>query len=302
MSPQKIQSKNAPVSLYNVSLLRFLDTMQACKYFEKKTFAPGEFLFREWEVDPYLYIIESWDVSIEKYVSSEKKDTYQIATLQEGDFFGEASFGNPIPQKPSSIQARKETTVWRIHCTKHFQKFVKEFPDVWYKILQHVIIETNKRLAGANALIVAQSEIERYIRNIDTISYKKFFDLIEHIKSTIEIGNILYFEKHQIDPNFLILKYDTRKTGKMQNIIFEKTGPLLDMTHVYEQCHIDETSAPLLQKVGLWKEIFWYILYLSAGEVFSSHRKKILLSITQSLSGVVKKHISDKEKLTKNTL
>jgi len=302
MSPQKTKSKTPVPSAYDVSLLRFSDVFEACKYFEKKTFAPGEILFREGDVDPYLYIIESGNVSIEKYTSAQKKDTYQIATLDEGAFFGEASFATPIPQKPSSIQARKETTVWRIHCSKHFQKFVQDFPDVGYKILQHIIIEENNRLAGANALIVAQSEIERYIRNMDTISYKNFFALIEHIKLTIEIGNILYFEKHQIDPNFLILKYDTRKSGKMQDMIFEKTGPLLDMTNLYEQCHIDETAAPLLQKVWLGKEVFGYILYLSSGGIFSPHQKKILLSITQSLSGVVKKHISDKEKLTKGIL
>jgi len=300
MSAQKTKSKTA--TNYDVSLLHFSDVFEVCTYFEKKTFAPGEVLFREWDEDPYLYIIESGNVSVEKYTSAQKKDTYQIATLQEGAFFGEASFSLPTPKKPTSIHAQKETTVWRIHCTKHFQKFVKDFPDVGYKILQHIIIEANNRLAGANALIVAQSEIERYIRNMDTISYKKFFDLIEHIKLTIEIGNILYFEKHQIDPNFLILKYDTRKPGKMQDMIFEKRGPLLDMTDLFEKCYIDETAAPLLQKVGLWKEIFGYILYLSNGTMFSQHQKKILLSITQSLSGVVKKHISDKEKLSKNAL
>jgi|GEM_PF-1132810 len=302
MSSQKTKTKSTITSTYDVSLLHFSDVFEACQYFEKKTFTPGEILFREGEVDPYLYIIKSGYVSVEKYTSAQKKDTYQIATLQEGEFFGEASFANPTPQKPSSIQARKETTVWRIHCSKHFQKFVQEFPDIGYKILQHIIIEENNRLAEANALIVAQSEIEHYIRNMDTISYKKFFGLIEHIKLTIEIGNILYFERHQIDQNVLILKYDTRKPDKMQDMIFEKTGPLLDMTDLYEQCHIDETAAPLLQKVGLGKEVFGYILYLSSGGIFSSAQKKILLSITQSLSGVVKKHMSDKEKLSKNAL
>ncbi|MBT3729171.1 hypothetical protein HOG27_03775 [bacterium] len=69
----------------------------------------------------------------------------------------------------------------------------------------------NKRLSEANYLITAAFKISSEIRALENISNKKIFEVLEMLKNSVEVDDIIYYEANPVMENYVTLKYDTRQ-------------------------------------------------------------------------------------------
>lgn len=282
------------------SLLHYCDVFEKSPFFEKKIIQKGQLLFDEWSYDGNLYIIKKWLLSVEKYTTGDKTDTKQLAILKTGDFLWEASLAKDIWKKEALIKALETSEVLQIDAGKDMKKFIEENPSVWYDLLKHIIVETNERLWEANKLITSHYEIEKAINSMKEINAKNIFLLIDKIKDIVDADYILYFEKHQIMESFLTLKYDSRYPNKMQDKIFERSGYFLNLDALFDECNINPEDKIVINKLSIGNEIFWYLIFGREKRAFTGSDKKTFSSLCNSLAGIMKKLLTDKE--TKNKI
>ena len=166
---------------------------------------------------------------------------------------------------------------------------------IWYELLKHVIVETNKRLLEANKMIASNYEIEKTINALNKIDLKSIFWLIDKIKDIVDVDYIIYLEKHPVMDGFLQLKYDSRFKNKLQEKVFEKKWNFLDLDELYTWCNIKKDDSVIVNKISIWDEIYWYLLIWREKRSFDWSDKKIFSSITNSLAWILKKFISDKD-------
>ncbi|MBT3853400.1 hypothetical protein HOF65_05505 [bacterium] len=74
-----------------------------------------------------------------------------------------------------------------------------------------MIYLANKRLSEANYLITAAFKISSEIRALENISNKKIFEVLEMLKNSVEVDDIIYYEANPVMENYVTLKYDTRQ-------------------------------------------------------------------------------------------
>lgn len=92
----------------------------------KESYRPGEFIFFEGDIDFHFYIIESGQVSI--YTKSKTGQRIDIATVDEGESFGEFALLDKQPRS-ASAQAVTECTLVKVSETGYNQ-LVGELP-IW---------------------------------------------------------------------------------------------------------------------------------------------------------------------------
>lgn len=273
----------------------YFNTFKNSHWFHKKSFQKWDILFEEWESDENLYIIESWRLSVEKYTTDERKETKQLAILWTWSFFGEWSLSTSQIPKEVTIKSLENCEVFYIQANQDLKKFVCENPEIGYELMSHIILETNTRLLEVNSLFTSNYEIEKAINNIKQVNIRNIFWLLDKIKHITKVDYILYFEKHQILENFLTLKYDTREVNKMQDTIFEKSWVFLNLDEIFSECDLNPNDKILTHKLNIWLETFWYLLIGRSQNWYSTSDKKVFSSITNSLSGLLKKRMVDDE-------
>lgn len=281
------------------SLLHYCDIFENSPLFEKKIIQKWSLLFDEWSQDNNLYIIKKWLLSVEKYTSQDKVETKQLAILKSWDFLWEASLSKNSGKKEALIKALETSEILQIDGQNDVKKFIEENPSVWYDFLRHIILETNERLLEANKLITSHYEIEKAINSMKEITPRNIFGLIDRIRSIVDVDYILYFEKHQIMENFLTLKYDSRQPNKMQDKIFERSGYFLNLDELFEECNINSEDKIVINKLSIWNEIFWYLIFWREKRAFNGSDKKTFSSLSNSLAWVIKKLFTDKENRNK---
>lgn len=277
------------------SLLNYLSYFEKNPLFKTKILKKWELLFNEWSVDNNLYIVKSWILSVEKYTTTSKEITKQLAILKTWDFLWEASLDKKNSKKEVLIKALENSEILSIDAKEDLKKFIEELPNIWYELLKHIIIQTNKRLLEANKLISSNYEIEREINKLKMINEKNFFGIIDKTKWILDIDYVLYFEKHQVLENYLILKYDSRQPNKLQDKIFERSGYFLDLDELFEKCNIKKEDKLMINKLSIWNEVFWYLVFSRGKYWFNSSDRKVFSSISNSLAWVIKKLWTDKE-------
>lgn len=291
---QDIKNLKTEVLKWN-SLLNYVKIFEESPLFEKKIINKWELLFNEWSIDNNIYIIKKWLLSVEKYTTTEKTQTKQLAILKTWDFLWEASLNKTWEKKQALIKAIEKSEILAIDAKNDLKKFIEENPSLWFELLKHIITETNKRLLEANKLITSNYEIEKAINSLKDINSKTIFSLIDKIKDIVDVDYILYFEKHQIMENFLTLKYDSRQPNKMQDKIFERSGYFLDLEELFINCDIKQEDKIIINKLSIWNEVFWYLILAREKRGFTGSDKKIFTSLANSLAWVIKKLFTDKE-------
>lgn len=281
------------------SLLNYIDTFEKSPLFKTKIIQKWELLFNEWTIDNNLYIVKKWILSVEKYTTTERINTKQLATLKTWDFLWEASLDRDDSRKEALIKALENSEVLAINAKTDLKKFIEENPTIWYELLKHIIIETNKRLLESNKIITINYEIEKQVKSLTTIDRKSIFGLINKIKAIADVDYILYIEKHQVMDNFFILKYDSRQPNKMQDIIFERKWYFLDLDELFEKANIASDDKIVVNKLSIWDEIYWYLILWREKRGFSWSDKKIFTSIANSFVWVLKKFFTDKDDMNK---
>lgn len=293
-----IKNLKKDVNRWN-ALLHYLPIFEKSPLFETINIKKWDLLFNEWMIDTHLYIIKKWLLSVEKYTTSAKKETKQLATLKTWDFLWEWSLNDASMTKEALIIALENSEILAIDSKNNIKKFIEENPSIWYELLRYIIVDTNKRLLESNKIITTNYEIDKSIKALTIIDTKNIFILIDKIKLIADVDYILYLEKHQIMENFFTLKYDSRQPSKMQDMIFEKKGYFLDLNELFEKANICTDDLLVINKLNIWSEVYGYLIFGREKRSFSGSDKKVFTSISNSFAWVLKKFITDKENKNK---
>ena len=259
-----------------------LNILKNSWYFNEIILEKWELLFDEWNIDENLYILIVWDLSVEKYVNNEKTHTKILWTIKQNQVIGEASLNSDLPKDVLIKAKRKSILIW-INGKEWLSKFLKEYPTDALNLLKYIIHLSNNRIRESNFLITASYNISNAIINLDEINMKNIFKLIEILKKSIWIEEILYYEANPVLENYITLKYDTRKKWKLLNEIMEITNNKLDLldlsiNHYYK----------FIQELTIWWNRMWYLVFLKKWQVFNDSDKKIITTTSTSIASLIK--------------
>jgi len=269
-----------------------IEKLQKIPYFKEKTLKRWELLFDEWDIDNNIYFIISWKLSIEKWTTKEKITKKQIAVIKWGDFLWEWAL-KESKQKEVSILALEETRLLYIDAKNDFLEFIKENPELSKDILVEIISIINKRTLDANKYITSVYEINKSINNIEKINYLEIFKILDKINIILNWDYILYLEVNPIDNTYLTLKYDSRKSWKMQNILVKKWHYKL------EDIWIKKDEKIIVKEIKIANEHLCNII-VGKKENFSQNEKRIFLALINSMSWILKQRKILAEERDKN--
>lgn len=276
-----------------------LDFYENSEYFSKLKLEKWETIFDEWDIDNNIYIIKSWDVSIEKYTSEWKDHEKQLAKLWKWDFFWEWALKWNF-NKENRARVLSKTELLSIDAKRWLSLFIRNNPEQWLKLLVSIINITNSRLLDSNSQITANYEINIAINKIEEVNYHSIFWLFDKFKSIAWCDYILYFENNEVIKEIVTLRYDSRKKQKLQDKIFYKEDSWEFLVNKYKkELDIKESDYIETSKLSIWETILWYIVLWRERRIFSENDKKMIYWVSNSLTWIIKQFIVSKENRNK---
>jgi hypothetical protein len=107
---------------------------------------------------------------------------------------------------------------------------------------------------------------------------------------------ILFLEKNPVIDSYLNVKYDTRNQWKICDIVIE----ILDennMEGLLKKENISLAQNLFIEKLSIWSLEVWYFVLWRENSDFEENEKKIITSISTSLSWVIRqKRLLDEER------
>lgn len=269
-----------------------IEFLKQSDFFDHISIKRWETIFDSWGYDDYLYIILSWVVSVEKYTTSEKKETKSLAILGEWGLFWEASVTSFLP-KDVRIIVKEDVLLLKIEAKEWIRSFIQKYPVKWLELMKYIIALTNRRLLSANRQIIANYEMNKNILEIDKIDNRSIFLLIEKFKYIIWCEYILYFKSNPYLPNYTTLVYDTRLSWLLSHDPIELSGTSLNINDV----DVNINKYNLVNRVYVWSRTLWFIVFWKETIDFNDIDKKNISSIITWLSWIInQKSILDEER------
>jgi hypothetical protein len=158
--------------------------------------------------------------------------------------------------------------------------------------LRYIIHLSNKRLSDSNSLITSTYKISQEISKLDEITNKSIFYIIEKMKETLNVDDILYYEINPVMENYITLKYDTRTPWKLLNWITEVADNELDLLK-----YRSEWFFTYKQVLSIWNNNIWYLVFLKKDVRFNESDKKVFATTSSSIAWLIKqKQYLDEER------
>lgn len=143
-------------------------------YYRKYT--AGEYLFREGNPGSALFYIKSGQVLIQKTVqdipNSEKHDII-IATLNEGNMFGEMSLMDDSPRSTDALCSQDSEVLMLFR--SEIQSLFDKIPLIGYKIMSNLSWILSGRLKGTNNDLVKLKNENKELRS-EIFSFRQMMD------------------------------------------------------------------------------------------------------------------------------
>lgn len=263
-------------------------------FFKSLILEKWEILFDEWEINENIYIVKLWELTVEKYISKERKETKVLDYIKSNEIIWEAALNNNKP-KQVKIIAIKKTYLLSINATNWIEKFSQKYPEESIILFKYMINLWNVRLLESNNLITISYRISKEIIKLKQINNKTLFNFIDNLKEIINVNHILYFEKNPVIEKYLTLKYDTREKGKMLDQIVENTENKLNLLNLRINNFYE-----YVQKLAIWDNILWYIIFIKNWSRFNENEKRILISTSISISWLIKQKLMLEDEKNKN--
>ncbi len=269
-------------------------------YFKKISIKTWDVLFNEWDKDNNLYIIISWKISIEKnIIQNDKTRRRKLSTLLIFDIIWESSTNWNERNKQVNAIAISNTILLKIGCQEKIKEFFLKFPLEWIKLLKHIIFISNKRLLKINREITTNYEINKNISEIKNINFESIFEIIEKMKELMLCTYILLFEKSPSFKDYYILRYDTRLKWKIQDNIIEIKEWDSEIK-ILKSSDINLDIFNLINKLKIWNDELWFIVVWRKNNIFNESEKNILISMSNSLSWIIRQKSIIQEEKNKN--
>ena len=98
-----------------------------------KQYRSGEVIFRQGDLGDCMYVIHQGQVEV---VQRKDEKEFCLATLGQGDFFGEMALFEP-DRRPFTVRALDDTTVLTLD-KKSFLQRIHEDPSLAYRLLKRM--------------------------------------------------------------------------------------------------------------------------------------------------------------------
>jgi CRP/FNR family transcriptional regulator, cyclic AMP receptor protein len=156
------------------------------EFFKKfgKKYPPESFLAREGEAGESMFLINSGKVAIIKDTPVGEKI---LATLKEGDFFGEMALMGAQPRRAASVKTITETTVLELN-RPAFEALIKRSPEIAIKIIK-TLTERVRDANGKLAALVHKSDFNRISAYISFLCQDRGIQ-----KTKDQMGQIVLFK------------------------------------------------------------------------------------------------------------
>lgn len=280
-------------------------------FFEEKILLEWEFLFKEWDLDDNLYIIESWEIFILKNINTDN-DQKILAVLYDLDLFWEWFLNDEKP-KTVSVKANKITKLLRVN-KKGLDLFSEKYPKEVIDIYKHIIIflnnkllelnnhtskmdfeidssinkedldlenHTKKRIIDLDNYIISVYEIDKFIKELQIYNNANLFKLITKFNEIIGTDFILYIEKNSVVENYFTLKYDTRFPWKMLDDVIE----IKSEDDIYSALFLKNWHY-FIQKINVLNNYIWFFVMWKKID-FTFNEKKIISTISTLFGSVI---------------
>ncbi|OGR43740.1 MAG: hypothetical protein A2X35_08760 [Elusimicrobia bacterium GWA2_61_42] len=130
-------------------------------YFKKTAYKAGDVIFREKSAGSTLYIIAEGEVVIEKGLDEQGREFKTLASLLEGDFFGEmAVLDNQV--RFAQSRAARDTQVYEVG-RQEFFSFVKEHPETGISIFSEILRTVFRRLQHTSSELTMLFDMSRLL-------------------------------------------------------------------------------------------------------------------------------------------
>ncbi len=273
--------------------------LQSSGFFTTISLKQGDVIFDEWEIDNGLYVIVSGKIDVLKHTTAERISTKKLATLLKMDFFWEAWLSTKDEPKKVKLVASSDSELIRIDAESWVESLVKSNPEEGLWFLKHIIYITNKRLNKNNRQIAADYELNKEINNIEKITLKSIFHIIDRMKAIIECDYIIYFEHNIVLEDYYTLKYDTRGNMSLESINLE-IKDIDNLTSIKEIPEIELSPFNTIIKLSIWERNLWFFIAGRKNNIFSENEKNMLISMGNSLAGIIKQKEVLEEERNKN--
>ena len=277
-----------------------IEFLQSSGFFKTISLKQGDVIFDEWEIDNNLYIVVSWKIDVLKHTTIERSSTKKLATLLKMDFFWEAWLSTTDEPKQVKLVASSDTELLSIDAQSWVEDFIKENPEAWLSFLKHIIYITNKRLNKNNRQIAADYELNKEINNIEKITLKSIFHIIDRMKAIIECDYILFFEHNMVVENYYTLKYDTRHNMSLNNMSLEIKSIANIMKDIKNITDIGLFPFNTITNLSIWDRNLGFFITGRKNNIFSENEKNMLISMGNSLAGIIKQKEVLEEERNKN--
>lgn len=154
---------------------------------ERIEYTDGEVVLEEGETGPALYFIETGTVEVLKS-DEEQEHRFAIATLEDGDFFGEMSFVDDEPAS-ATIRAQDDVRVWRLR-KKQLHDAGAAGRTVYYHLVSNVTHTISERLRATNTSLT-QSLREKLDAEKMRNRFGHFFITVIMIFGLLSVGTAL---------------------------------------------------------------------------------------------------------------
>ena len=267
-------------------ILNYKDTLLKKSFFKEVELNKNEILIKEWEIDENIYFILEWKLKVEKFTTSEKNETKQLAIIEKWAFIWEASFKRNSP-KEVTIKSIEKSKLLKINAKQWFLNFVKQEPKIWLEILVEIIDTSNKRLLESNKRLTSILKMSEEIASIKNFDNKNIFNLIDSFAKIIDTEYILYLERNPIIQNYMTIKYDTRLKWRMQDNIVDLWDKKLDID-IIKEIWIKISNYNMIKELKNWNKIIWYLVFWRDKNWFSDLDTKNIIPISNMLAWVLK--------------
>lgn len=260
-------------------------------YFTEVNLEKWDVLFNEWDIDNNIYIVLVWELSVEKFTTKNNDETKILWYLSKDDVFWEAALNTNKP-KEVNIIARSKTLLIYINANKLIKTFAITHKTEAFNLLRYIIFLSNKRLSESNSLITSTYKVSKEISKLEVINNKSIFYIIEKMKESLNIDDILYYEINPVVQDYITMKYDTRLPWKLLNLVTETADNELELlSYKYEWYHVFK------QKLSIWLNDIWYLIFLKKWQKFSESDKKVFITTSWSIAWLIKqKQFHDEER------
>ena len=150
--------------LENINIFRTLtpnERVKIVRYFEQKTYKPGELIVKEGEEGDRMFIIKEGAVKVTKKLADGGEEV--LANLVDGDFFGEMALLDGSPRS-ASVYAVSPVQMLELYRSS-LEEFIQKNPGAGVKILYNIAVILAKRIRSTGDrirdLIVWQSLLQK---------------------------------------------------------------------------------------------------------------------------------------------